>query len=167
MAVKDEDCKIRRPKISQAQQHRTDVVLSLRPSYVQLILAAAKTVELRRRFVTWAHYREMNAFLYASSPTKALVGMIPILGVEKISLDEIWTKYADAAGVTRAEFNQYFEGKNTGVAIKLGGFMPLAKPMELTELRNRFDFVPPQSFSYIRADFRDAVLKRLNLISLL
>ncbi|MCY4345641.1 MAG: hypothetical protein OXC17_02455 [Aestuariivita sp.] len=164
MAAEDKDCKIRRSKISDKQQRRTDIVLSLRPSCVQLILAAAKTVELRRRFVTRLYYGEMNAFLYASSPTKALVGMVPILAIEEIALDDIWTKYAAAACVTPSEFNQYFEGKNTGVAIKMGGIRPLAKPMGLTELRDRFDFVPPQSFSYVKANLRDAVLKRLNLI---
>ena len=88
---------------------------------------------------------------------RALTGIAEIEDVVKQSPDDMWNQFSAEACVTRTEFDTYFEGLDSGFAIKLRGARPLRRPLPLAELRNRFSFKPPQSFVYAQPLLRTAL----------
>ncbi len=133
-----------------------DVVLSIKPQYSTPILEGIKTVELRRRFPVQVPKGTL-AYIYSTSPTRALTGTARIEGVEKISLNEMWEKYSPVACIERNDFDAYFSGLDEGVVIQLGNVRPLIRAIGLEELRDRFEFAPPQSFVYAKPLLREAI----------
>ena len=133
-----------------------DVVLSIRPKYTSRIMAGEKTVELRRRFPASAPEGTI-AYIYSTSPDRAMVGLAEIARVRKLELEEIWRRYADTAFVERTEFDSYFEGLDQGLALEIENVRPFATPLSLCHLRERFGFEPPQSFFYAKKDLRRAL----------
>lgn len=133
-----------------------DVVLSIRPKYSEKIIHGKKTIELRRRFPISAP-RGTIAYIYSTSPVRAIVGRAQISGVTKLPLAEIWRKYSKLASVNKEEFDLYFDGLNEGFALKFSHARPFSRRLELPELRERFGFEPPQSFLYANPALRTAL----------
>ena len=135
---------------------RRDVVFSIKPHYAERILNGRKTIELRRRFPIDVP-RGTTALIYTSSPTRALTGIAEIQSVVKLSPDAIWRTFAKDACVTREAFDLYFAGLEQGFAIRLARARPLRRHVDLSELRDRFCFEPPQSFLYAKPQLRQAL----------
>lgn len=133
-----------------------DVVLSIKPHYADKIIRGEKTVELRRRFTSKIEAGS-NAFIYSTTPTRALTGIAKIDEVHSLPKRDIWRKFAERACVTKAEFDAYFNGVPSGVAIELDRAAELDEPIALGELRRRFNFAPPQSFLYAGSQLRNAI----------
>lgn len=72
-----------------------DVVLSIKPVYSEKILAGRKTVELRRRFPDSAPSGTL-AYIYSSSPVKAMVGTALIRDVLRLPIEQIWTEFENS-----------------------------------------------------------------------
>lgn len=123
-------------------------VLSIRPVYIERILAGIKTVELRRRFPK--PDGRTAVLLYSTSPVKAIVGHAVLEEVSQLSLSSLWRRFACAATVTREEFNRYFDGVDRGCALRLTQAQTLPVPLALADLARRFQFSPPQSYCYWR-----------------
>jgi predicted transcriptional regulator len=135
---------------------RRDVVFSIKPEYCDAIIDGRKTVELRRRFPATAPVGT-TAFIYATSPTRALLGMAEIGEVHCRAPQAIWDSFADRACITREDFDRYFDGAENGVAIELKRARRLRRPLDLSELRERFNFEPPQSYLYATPKMREAL----------
>jgi predicted transcriptional regulator/DNA-binding XRE family transcriptional regulator len=133
-----------------------DVVLSIRPQYSEKIIQGEKTVELRRRFPVSAP-RGTIAYIYCTSPVQAMVGRAEIMDVIKLPVADIWLKYASAASIDKSEFDSYFDGLDEGFALKFANARPLPRQLDLSELRERFGFEPPQSFLYATPVLRRAL----------
>lgn len=137
-----------------------EIVLSVRPPYVEAILAGRKTVELRRRFPRLPP-GGARALLYASAPVKALAGVVWIREVQKKGVGEIWAEFGAEACIAHGSFVQYFAGLEEGCVLILEEACALPHPLPLGELRSRFGFTPPQSFLYASADLQRAVQEAL------
>ncbi len=133
-----------------------DVILSIKPQYSQQIISGHKTVELRRRFPVNVPNGTL-AYIYSTSPTRALTGVATIKGVMKRPLDEIWSMYSKVACIKKQDFDNYFSGLDHGFAIVFSEARPLRRAIDLPELRDRFNFEPPQSFLYARPVMRKAL----------
>jgi predicted transcriptional regulator len=103
---------------------RRDVLVSIRPVHVSKILKGQKTVELRRRFPELA--KGATAFIYSSSPVRAVVGCARIEHVLKLPVSRIWKEHSDAACISRDEFDAYFSGLAFGFAIVFADVRSLA-----------------------------------------
>jgi predicted transcriptional regulator/DNA-binding XRE family transcriptional regulator len=136
---------------------RRDLVLSIKPEYSAKIVSGKKTVELRRRFSSNIQPGTI-VLIYESSPTRALTGLASIAEVLHGPTSTIWKKFGDEACIRRNDFDSYFAGTKTGFAIKLRGARPLKRALELQELRDRFQFEPPQSFLYAPPELREALV---------
>jgi predicted transcriptional regulator/DNA-binding XRE family transcriptional regulator len=143
--------------------HR-DVVLSIRPEYSHKIIEGKKTVELRRRFPLSAP-RGTLAYIYSTSPERAMVGRAEIIDVVKLPVSEIWKKFSDCAFIAKADFDRYFEGLSDGFALKFANAKRLPRQLELSELRERFGFEPPQSFLYAKPVLRTALQDEYSKVS--
>jgi predicted transcriptional regulator len=122
--------------------------LSVRPKYAERILQGIKTVELRR--VCPAVSEGDKIVLYISSPTREVKA---ILIVESIICDrpeKLWREIKDKAGVTRTEFEDYFNGAKSGVAIHIRDVKELSSSISLSVLRKLWpNFMPPQNYRYV------------------
>lgn len=124
-----------------------DVVLSVKPRYADKILDGTKTVELRRRFSD-AIPSGANAWIYSTTPTKAMTGRATIADVQKMPLRQMWAKHRLSVAINKHEFEAYFSGLESGYAIVLQSPRPLHTPIALVDLRSFCDFEPPQSYLY-------------------
>lgn len=133
-----------------------DVVLSIKPQYSEKIIEGKKTVELRRRFPISAP-RGTLAYIYSTSPVRAMVGRAEIVDVVKMSIADIWKEFAEVAFIKKADFDSYFSDLEVGFALKFANAQALPRPLDLSELRERFGFEPPQSYLYAKPVLRKAL----------
>ena len=141
-----------------------DVVLSIKPTYSKSILDGRKTVELRRRFPVSAPNGTL-AYIYSTSPVKAMVGTASIRDVLKLPIEQLWAEFQANASIERDQFNSYFEGLEEGFALVLDEAKAFARPLPLNELRERFGFEPPQSFLYAKRELRKALRDESTIVS--
>ena len=123
----------------------TRVLLSVKPRFAEAILAGRKTFEFRR-----AVFRRQDidtVVLYASSPTRMVVGEFTIDKVLSLALNALWAATHTGGAIDREYFDQYFQGRTTGHALKVKSARRYRSPLCL-----RADFGidhPPQSFCYL------------------
>ena len=129
-------------------QSLTDVVMSIKPVFAEMILEGRKTVELRRRFPIAA--AGALAWIYVTSPVKEMVASVELREILRLPVDEIRAEFGIRACIGHDGFDRYFEGLGYGFALILGGVRVLGRPVPLNELRGKFDFHPPQSFCYAK-----------------
>ena len=126
----------------------TSVLISIKPRYVQLILASEKTVELRKRSAQIQP--GTRVMIYSTSPRRAIVGEAIIAFREQLPLPELWRRHGQDAAVTLEEFNDYYAGADQGVAFGLEGVQRYPQAVSLDTLRDLGDgFRPPQSYMRI------------------
>lgn len=141
-----------------------DVVLSIRPQYSEKILEGLKTVELRRRFPVSAPSGTI-AYIYSTSPERAMVGSATIKDVLKLPVDQIWKEFQETAFIKKGDFDKYFEGLDCGFALLFENVRPFSRPIPLAELREHFGFEPPQSFLYAKHNLRKALKDESTVVS--
>lgn len=123
----------------------TRVLLSVKPRFAEAILAGTKTYEFRR-----ALFRRLDVdtvVIYASSPTRKVVGEFTIEEVLSLAIDALWKVTRSGGAVDRQYFEEYFQGRDTGHALKVKRARRYRVPLCL-----RADFGidhPPQSFCYL------------------
>ncbi len=126
----------------------SDILISIKPKYTDLILAGTKQVELRKRSARLLPGTRI--LIYSTSPCKALVGEAFISFVATKSLGALFSQYGVLACVTRDEFEAYYASDVEGVALGLESVTRYSEPVGLDRLRELQDgFRPPQS--YMRA----------------
>lgn len=124
------------------------VLLSIKPKYVDLILAGTKRVELRR---SWPPSDIGVIVLYSSAPIQRLVGLALVHRIEECDLESLW-HLADAygGGVTYDELAAYIKGKKTAFGVMIEHVKIAEVQVDPKELFS--DFTPPQSFLYLSPD---------------
>ena len=124
------------------------VVLSLKPRFAEAILAGDKTVELRRTVPKIVV--PTLALLYATTPVRALLGTCIVTDVRSADLAVLWREYGSRSALRYHEFQQYFDGVNTGTALALAQPQAFDRRIPLQDLRAKpRGFRPPQSFAYV------------------
>jgi predicted transcriptional regulator len=136
------------------------LLLSIRPQYVEKILSGQKLVELRKR-----KPRSQPAdwlAIYECAPTMALVAIAQVADVDVCSPRCLWGNVKTVAGVTKKEFDAYFENADQAVGIRLAQVVELARPILLAELRIAWPkFNPPQGFIYLSEERQKLILDRI------
>lgn len=121
------------------------IVLSIKPKYADLILVGKKTVEFRR---TWAAQDVSTIAIYASSPVCGLVGLISVSEIVRAKPKALWAFCSKHGGaLSKDEFSEYFEGKETGIAVLMKGVRRFSKAIDPKKIIKGFS--APQSFRYL------------------
>lgn len=124
------------------------ILYSIKPEYMNLILSGNKTVELRKRVPTLQ--KNDKILLYASSPQKALVGIIEVLDVFIEPIERLWIRASNTACIDFETFRNYYLGKDSGVGIVLQKPKKFLNPISLEDLRTHWrGFSPPQDYRYV------------------
>jgi predicted transcriptional regulator len=127
------------------------VVISIKPNYASLIVDGTKQVEFRRRFPR--AFTAGRAIFYISSPTRAIAMVARITAVRRATPKELWREFSEIGGTNRSDFNAYFTGAATGVALILDQIRPLPVSIPLSDPRLRAaNFKPPQSLAVLPSE---------------
>lgn len=124
------------------------LLLSIRPRYADQIFSGTKRIELRRRRPRVG--TGDLVFVYASSPTMALVGAFEVADVIEGKPASIWRQWHAQAGIDKSDFDNYFAGREVGFGLVIANAWQLPIPVNLAALRQKqSNFRPPQSFHYV------------------
>lgn len=125
------------------------MLMSIKPTYVEKIFSGKKTVELRR--TKPKAMAGSPVLVYSSSPQRSLMGIVYVKRIVEDTPEKMWPRVRAFAGVTKKEFDAYFEGADKAIAIFIDRASCLDSPVALDELRNLIPrFQPPQSYIYLR-----------------
>lgn len=140
------------------------LLLSIRPEFSQAIFSGAKEVEFRRRAPRRATHGS-QLVIYASSPTRALVGVATISEIVEATPTALWRRFRTVGGIEYQAFSSYYSGTDSAVAIVLSNVRCFKNPPSLVELRRSWGhFQPPQQYAYLCND-RIRKVRRLKLAS--
>lgn len=127
------------------------LLISLKPVYADLVFSGLKTAELRRHITK--HVEGRDVFIYVSSPEQKLRGGFRVDKVWEGTPAAIWQEVRHLAGVDRATFASYYEGRSKAFALNIAYAWQHKNPLSLSALRLKFPgFVVPQSWRYLTHD---------------
>ena len=120
------------------------VLLSIKPEFALKIFNGSKRYEFRR-----AIFRNQNVdrvIVYASNPTKLIIGEFEIEDIIHDELPDLWAKTKSHAGISKKRFFDYFINRSKGYAIEVKTTRMYDNPVSLNSLMVSS---PPQSFMYL------------------
>lgn len=120
------------------------VLLSIKPEFVQEIVAGNKKYEYRKKIFK----QEIESVvIYASMPVGRIVGEFTVGEIISDSPLEIWKITSEYSGISFNAYQKYFKGKKAGYAIQIKELTLYEEPINpYEEFEN---FMPPQSYRYI------------------
>jgi type I restriction enzyme S subunit len=122
-----------------------DVILSIKPKYVQSIIKGDKRYEFRKAIFK---NRTVNrVFIYSSAPVKRIVALFEIGTILENHPAVLWDSVREYAGIDEREFFSYFAGKTRGYAIGIENVQEFDSPIDPRV--SIPGFVPPQSYCYV------------------
>lgn len=125
----------------------TQLLLSIRPVFAEMILTGAKRFEFRRRLP--ANREATRVVMYASLPTGLVVGEFTVSHYLSDSPEQLWAQTHDGAGINKAYFDAYFSGRTLAHALAITEVVSYPEPKMLREVLA--SGIAPQSFCYLRS----------------
>ena len=119
------------------------VILSIKPEFAFKIFEETKKFEFRRSI--FKNKNVKSIIVYASSPTKKVIGEFEIEEILTDNLANLWEETKSFSGITEEFYYKYFTNKQKGFAIKIKN---TKKYLEPKCLKDDFKVLPPQSFVY-------------------
>ena len=123
----------------------TDILMSIKPPYVDMLISGCKTVEIRKRAVRAP--AGARIWIYATSPRRQVVASARLEAVAVEAPDEIWRSFGDRAGIDRREFDAYVGEAEVVAALTLTEITELDAP--LCPRGEAPAFRPPQSYAFL------------------
>jgi predicted transcriptional regulator len=126
------------------EEDRGVVLLSIKPRFANAIMRGEKKVEFRRRL--WKANVD-TVVVYASSPTKKVIGYFNVSFVDLGSPRGLWNRHGGVGSIALNEYLSYYAGTTSGVAVGVGKVHRLKGVGGLraaTGLKRA-----PQSFAYL------------------
>lgn len=121
------------------------VLMSIKPTYAELIKNGKKTVELRR--VSPRIKAGDMIIVYESTPVQRITMICTVKGVLRCNAHELWRSAGAAACIDQKSFDAYFQGKDIANGIQLENIKILPRALMLNEvIGNRH---APQSYCYL------------------
>lgn len=120
------------------------VILSIKPQFAEKIFNGTKKFEFRRTL--FKNKAIKSIIVYASAPVSRVIGEFEIEEILHSEIEFLWANTEKYAGITREYYFDYFDGKETGYAIKIKGTKKYDHSFSIEE---KYGIKPPQSFAYI------------------
>ena len=138
-----------------------NVLLSIRPRYVEAILSGKKKYEFRKSKPKFER-KGQKAYIYTTAPVCKIVAAFTIRSILESHPRALWRKFGKLSGLEASAFIDYFGFREKGFAIEIASvkrFKPPIEPKEFLE-----DFVPPQSFRYMPSSWEDSLSSALKTL---
>lgn len=122
------------------------ILLSIKPEYVNKILAGSKKYEYRKRL---AKTGSSKILIYSTSPVMKVVATAEVISTMCAAPSVLWEKTKDNAGISRKKYREYFHGCQKAYAYELGQVQIFDVPKKLSDFNI---LLAPQSFVYVELD---------------
>ena len=109
-----------------------NVLLSIKPKYIEKIKKGVKLYEFRRVI-----FKQDIGEIYVYATIDKIIQGVP---------QQLWKLYYKEAGISKKDFFSYYKGANKGYAIKIKRFEMFNEPIDPYKLNSKF--IPPQSYAY-------------------
>ena len=124
------------------------MLFSIKPQFVDKILSGEKKFEYRKRgLVNFTQFEW--AFIYSCSPRKKIEAAFPLTQVLIDTPEEIWRRTRDFSGLSKIEFNRYYERCERAVAFAIENLRVFDIALNPRQIDDSFR--PPQSFCLLKA----------------
>ncbi|OTN84000.1 hypothetical protein A5819_003554 [Enterococcus sp. 7E2_DIV0204] len=120
------------------------VLLSIKPEFVEKIIAGTKRFEYRSRM--FKNKNVSSVIIYSTVPVGKVIGEFTIEDIIEDTPEKLWQRTKEYSGITESFFKGYFSGKEKGYAIQIKNFLEYERPLDLKEIGVG---AAPQSFKYI------------------
>lgn len=120
------------------------ILLSIKPRYVEQILAGRKQVEYRKRIPQENEVRQV--LIYASHPKKKVVAEFTVGGYITDTPERLWELTHEIGGITKEGFDGYFEGKDIGYAYRIENLQRFDVERDLSDFGMERG---PQDYCYV------------------
>jgi len=143
------------------------ILLSMHPTYAQLVFSGTKQVEIRKKFSK--RWKGRQAVVYGTQPLGSLMGEVTLSEVSPGKPTDIWEKYGDRVGCSFEDFTNYVGESQEVFAIELADLKPYVSPLGLPQISHliREELHPPQSFLDVRMDQSGPWSKAISVAGLL
>ena len=133
-------------KASKHEDESEGIVISFHSKWLPLLSGGEINCVFRKRGPRRATPRWI--YVYVSTPTKAIVGRLPIKKIEE-KLVEDCINQSSAGAIGRDELAKYAEGYNKLFVFTVGIYQLAKTEADFDHLSTRFGFYPPQSFLFL------------------
>lgn len=128
-----------------------EIVISIKPNFVEKILNGEKTVELRTRRANLQPGTKM--WIYSTLPMGEICARALVDFVHTSSPKEIWREYKDEIAINEEEFWEYVGDRDAVSIIKMSKINPVNKGLSLSRIKEELDnFIPPQFFMWLKGN---------------
>jgi predicted transcriptional regulator len=127
---------------------RDEILISLKPKHANEVFGGEKTVELRKRRPNIKP--GTRVWIYATAPVSAIKGYADLVRIDTGSPSLILKALGSQTGVSKEEFDGYFQASEKAHALVLTDVMELKRALPLKRIRELVgDFHPPQFFCHL------------------
>jgi predicted transcriptional regulator len=134
-----------------------NVLLSIRPEYVEEIVKGNKRYEFRKSVFK----KDVDeVWIYATSPMKKIIGTFVTGEIIKDTPENLWKNLNEHSGISEKEFFDYFNGAKVGFAIEIESLKLFRFPVDPKTIFH--NFTPPQSFFYFDFSLTNKIVKLCN-----
>jgi len=122
------------------------LLLSIKPRFADAIFSGVKRFELRKvkPKVTTGDL----VLVYVTTPRAQLEGAFEVSEVLELTPTVLWRKVSKSCALSKAEFFQYYEGKEIGYAIGIQKAWHIMNSVGLHQLKAK-RILPPQGYRYL------------------
>jgi len=125
-----------------------NALISIKPFYVEKLIAGKKTVEIRNRKVNLPPGSRL--WIYSTLPKASVQAIVHINRVDVGTPSLIWRKYNGSIGVSKDRFYDYVNGSKSVSAIIVDQVWGLPVDITLKLLKEKVPgFHPPQFLKYM------------------
>lgn len=118
---------------------RTLAMIALHPTYWDMYKDGSKIWELRK--ASHAPKAIDGLVIYATAPISQVVGDVELVSVHTGYVDAIWDMVKDGCGITRRQYDRYYQGHHMATAYRLSNVWEYDKPIHIIS--------PPQGCRYL------------------
>ncbi len=126
-----------------------DILLSIKPRFAESIIDGKKKYEFRKK--AFSQKNIGRVYIYATTPIKKIVGIFKINNIIEDKPSTLWHRLKDHAGISEDEFFYYFKNRIVGFALEIVDVEKFETPVDPKIIYP--NFVPPQSFCYVKYSF--------------
>ena len=121
--------------------------MSIKPSFCDSIFKGLKLYEYRKK--VFKHSDVDKVYVYASKPISKIVGYFTIKRIISDTPSMIWSQTHEHGGITKKQFQEYFQGHSVAHAIKIDEVVKI-NPINPKEVIK--GFTAPQNYCYLEKD---------------
>lgn len=143
-----------RSKANSPAETSSGIVVSFDAKWLELILADRFRKVLRKRVPVST--RPEWIYIYVNAPTSALVAKSAIKSIGEIGLADAIKTSKDLC-LTESQIRFYFSDSMRVGMYTLGRVHVADTPLNLTELRSKMVFHPPQSFLFLSLQAKETI----------